>query len=268
MKIRSSFLILFFFCLVNFPSAFSQLQSTVWRRATNTHLPNEWTNPQYANGSDDFYAEVLHQSGCRCPFLDLSWDDGINYSNANLFGPYSEVDSYQIKGDSLDDWGHSWLDSEFSDSTFVLRIWNSSTLLKQGYSNFGFGIPGGSTISGIEVSVEAHGDSSFTYDFVDDIEARVYYYLPTAINEAYSSSRNIYVYPNPAHDIIHLRFTDEGNRSIKIYNVQGEVVAENIFESVMPGHDLTLNVGNVSPGIYFVEAANAQRTINTRIVIQ
>ena len=160
-----------FLVLLVHAAVFSQLQNTGWRRPAATHLPDDWTDPQNAFSSDDQYAQVIHQSGCRCPFMDLSWDDGTSYSSSNIFGPYGITDSYRTQGDSTNGWGHTWTDSELSDSSFVLRIWNSSTLLKQGYANFGFGIPAGSTISGIEVEVEARGDTGYTLDMVDAIQA-------------------------------------------------------------------------------------------------
>ncbi len=266
MKEKIAILILFAFTSV---SARAQLLNTGWRRPTATHFPNDWTNPQNAFGSDDNYAEVLHQSGCRCPFMDLSWDNGINFSSSNIFGPYGTSDTYRIQGDSTDNWGHSWMDADLNDSSFVLRIWNSSTLLKQGYANFGFGIPQGSTISGVEIRVEAHGDSSYVMDYVDIIEMKVYYYLPTAVNEVYTSMRPLNVFPNPAQDFLHIRFnSDLPEEKMQIVNVQGEIVAENIISNIIAGNDYRFDVSNLTPGIYFLNMMNGQRVLNTRIVIQ
>ncbi|MEO8086187.1 MAG: hypothetical protein ABI763_05180, partial [Bacteroidota bacterium] len=223
--------ILLFFCLlVSAFNSFGQLQNTGWRRPGLTHFPNDWTNPQNAFGSDDLYTEVLHQSGCRCPFMDLSWDDGINFSTSNIFGPYGTTDSDRINGDSTDNWGHSWSDAELSDSVFLLRIWNSSTLLKQGYSNFGFNIPTGSSINGIEIRVEARGDSSYIMDYVDNIEVMVYYYLPTAVNEIYSATTVVTVFPNPAENLLHFRFNrDTEPQKIQMMNIQGELISEKYY---------------------------------------
>lgn len=266
MKKQFAILILFTF---TFASAGAQLLNTGWRRPTATHYPNDWTNPQDAFGSDDNYAEVLHQSGCRCPFMDLSWDNGLNYSSSNIFGPYGTSDTYRIQGDSTDGWGHSWTDDELSDSAFVLRIWNSSTLLRQGYANFGFGIPSGSTINGIEVRVEAHGDSGYLMDFVDIIEAKAYYFLPTRINEAYSSAIPVKIFPNPARDIIHLQFNDDMHEeTIQILNVQGKTVMENMFLNTHAGIDYMVDVSKLNPGIYFLNMFNGKRTVNARLVIQ
>ncbi len=89
-------------------TAFSQLQNTGWKSPSATHAPNGWTNPQNAYASDDVYATVAHQSGCRCPFMDLSWDDGISYTPYKLFGIFGTSDIFIAEGDSTDDWGHVW----------------------------------------------------------------------------------------------------------------------------------------------------------------
>jgi hypothetical protein len=241
------------------PFSIAQLQTTGWKRATATHFPNDWTNPQNAFGSDDQYAEVLHQSGCRCPFMDLSGDGGTSWSSSNIFGIYGTTDSWRTQGDSTDGWGRSWTDAELSDSNFVLRIWNSSTLLRQGYANFGFNIPAGSTISGIEVRVEARGDSGYTMDYVDVIEIQVYYSLPTAVHEFTTKSGLQSVFPNPATDYISFRFNKL--TEIRLIDLQGQVLETKTFETTTG----TLDVTRYAPGIYFLQESGGSMT---KIIIQ
>lgn len=261
--------LLIFISLLHAGDAFAQLQNTGWRRATNTHFPNDWTDPQYASGSDDFYAHVAHQSGCRCPFMDLSWDDGNNFTSSVIFGPYGETDSYRTNGDSTDNWGHAWTDSELGDSVFLLRIWNSSTLLKQGYSKFGFGIPSGSTISGIEVRVEAHGDSAFTVDYVDNIEMNVYYLLPTQVNDAYAADHEVSLFPNPAKNFFKLRFRkDVETLSVQVLNLQGQLVSSCGFSNVTAATGVRIDANALAPGIYFVNLTFDSKTVNTKLSVR
>lgn len=245
----------------------AQLQNTGWKRPTAIHAPNAWTNPQNAFSSDDQYAEVIHQSGCRCPFMDLSWDDGTSWTSSTIFGPYGTTDSWRTNGDSTDTWGHPWTDTELLDSLFVLRIWNSSTLYKQGYSHFGFGIPSGSTISGIEVHVEAHGDSNYTYDYVDAIEVRIYYSLPTLVYTAGKSP--LIVYPNPANDYLKFLLPDDVQRcTIKLSNLQGSNVISNVFENIISNQIYSLDIGDLPAGIYFLSFFDGKQESNRRIIIQ
>jgi hypothetical protein len=248
---------------------FAQLQNTGWRRPTATHFPNDWTNPQNAFGSDDTYAEVLHQSGCRCPFMDLSGDNGVTWSLSNIFGPYGTSDSFKTQGDSTDDWGYAWTDLDLSDSAFVLRIWNSSTLLRQGYANFGFAIPAGSAISGIEVRVEAHGDSGYTMDRVDIIEAKVYYSVSTLLDELDEAAERVLVFPNPASDLIRLLFSETaGLQIVTLSNIQGVVVSQNIFSVAAGARDYFLDVTHLPRGIYCLSISGNTGTLNKRLVIQ
>jgi type IX secretion system substrate protein len=260
-------IIILFLLLQTRANVFAQLQNSGWKSPASTHAPNGWTNPQNAYASDDVYTTVAHQSGCRCPFMDLSWDNGTNYTSYNLFGPYGTSDSFDIEGDSTDGWGHAWIASELSDPVFVLRIWNPSTLIRQGYSAFQFGIPGGSSISGIEVRVEEHGDSNYVQEFVDVIQARVYYYLPNAVNEIYSNSNLVNVYPNPANDFIHLRFGhEEAKLQLQIVTLSGQLIHEKRLEGVIAGSDYKMDICHLSPGIYFINIISDQRIINTRIL--
>lgn len=155
-----------------FASAFS----TGFQSPSATPAPNGgWVNPENAFASDDVYTEVPHGSGCRCPFLYLSWNNGVNYTSANIVGPFGTTDNTMTTGSSSDLWGHAWTESELTNANFRLKIANPSTLIEQGYGDFNFNIPPGSVITGIEVRVEQHGDAGFTMEYVDHIQVNVHY---------------------------------------------------------------------------------------------
>src|SRR6185436_14210473 len=253
--------------LLPIQNLYAQLQNTGWKSPSAIHAPNGWTNPQNAYLSDDIYTTVAHQSGCRCPFVELSWDDGTNYTSYNLFGPYGTIDSFGTQGDSTDDWGHPWIASELSDPVFVLRIWNPSTLIRQGYSAFQFGIPAGSNISGIEIRIEEHGDSSYIQEFVDVIQAKVYYSLPNGINQIYSGNGLINLYPNPADKVIHFRAGfEEDKLQLQILNLSGQLLLEERVDHITPGDDHTMDISFLSPGIYFLNIVGDKRIINARFI--
>jgi hypothetical protein len=247
----------------------AQTQNTGWKSPTAIHAPNSWTNPQNAFVSDTLYATVIHQSGCRCPWIDLSWNNGTAYTNNNLVGPFSTVDSYQSVGSDTDKWGRAWIPADFIDSVFALRIANPSISIKQGYSGFGFGIPSGSTIKGIEVQVEEHGDSAFTIEYVNVIQVRVYYDLPTPVNEVYAGNNLVSVYPNPTHNSAHFRLSkDSGKVQIQILNLAGQQVEETELVDISKDTDYPLDMSHLSPGIYFLTITTVERVVNTRIVVE
>src|SRR5687767_15693871 len=103
-------------------SGISFAQSTGFMSPTNTAMPNGFTNPTLAFVSDNQWASVAHQSGCRCPFIYLSWNGGTNYSSAQLLGPFGTVDQTAVAGSPTNTWGHSWTDTELSNSNFRLKI--------------------------------------------------------------------------------------------------------------------------------------------------
>lgn len=249
--------------------AFAQLQNTGWKSPSATHAPNGWTNPQNAYVSDDVYTTVAHQSGCRCPFMDLSWDDGTSYTPYKLFGIFGTVDFFITEGDSTDNWGHAWTVTELSDPIFVLRIWNPSTLIRQGYAGFQFGIPPGSTVSGIEVRVEEHGDTAYITEFVDVIQARVYYYAPTVVNEVYADSYPVSVYPNPAQDKVHIRVNDnEGKMQVNIFNASGQLMNEMSFPASAANGDYVADINHLEAGMYFINIITAGKSINTKLIVE
>ena len=257
-----------FHTLVLLSVSSAQLQNTGWKSPTAIHFPNDWSTPENAYVSDDFYAEVLHQSGCRCPFIDMSWDNGTSYSGNNIFGPYGTTDSFRTQGDSTDNWGHVWTDSELSDSNFVLRIWNSSTIFKQGYANFGFGIPAGSSIGGIEIRLEARGDSSYNKDLVDVIEVKVYYSLPTATDEVLAAGSQVTVFPIPARDMIRIRFDHSAEmQKVQVTNVSGEIIIENTISDIRPGFEYAMDISTLAAGIYFLNFSGKNSASHARFVI-
>jgi hypothetical protein len=121
---------------------------------TATAAPNGFTNANPALASDDQWASVAHQSGCRSPFIYLSRNGGTNYTSPYLLGPFGTTDAIQTAGSSTDLWDHNRTDTEQNNTNFRLKIANPGTLIEQGYADFNFNIPNGTTISGIEVRLE------------------------------------------------------------------------------------------------------------------
>ncbi|HRY31550.1 MAG TPA: T9SS type A sorting domain-containing protein [Bacteroidales bacterium] len=155
--------------------------STGFKSPVGFSAPNGWTNPALAFHSDDQWTTAPHQSGCNCPFVYLSWNNGQNYTPSQLFGPFGTADGIQLRGGSADTWGHNWTAAELSDAAFLLRLTNSSTLIQQAYK-FSMGVPAGAVINGIEVRLEGHGDANHSNDYVDHIEVNVHYSLLTLVD--------------------------------------------------------------------------------------
>ncbi|MCY7362755.1 MAG: T9SS type A sorting domain-containing protein [Ignavibacteria bacterium] len=62
----------------------------------------------------------------------------------------------------------------------------------------------------------------------------------------------IYVYPNPASNILYLKInanTSHENISITIYDLKGVVVKR--FQNIIEQNDFSVSVNDLLPGIYF-----------------
>lgn len=238
-------------------------QSTGFQSPSATTAPNGgWTNPTEAFASDDVYTTVPHQSGCRCPFLYLSWDNGVSYTSANLVGPFGTTDYTMTAGSSSDLWGHAWVPAEFANGTFVLKIANPSTLIEQGYTDFNLNVPAGAVVTGIEVSVEEHGDSNYTVEYIDVIQVNVHYTLSSGAADIAVSDIN--VYPNPASSVVNIENLQGTTHYIGLYDMSGRAVTE---APNITSDRYTLNVEDLPVGMYLLEIRQENGMLLTRRVV-
>jgi hypothetical protein len=244
--------------------ALSFSQSTGFMSPTSAVTPMGFTNPTNAFVSDDVWTTVAHQSGCRCPFIYLSWDAGLTYSASQLLGPFGTTDVSSIAGSPTFLWGHAWTDLELSNLTFRLKIANPSTLIEQGYADFNFGIPPGATILGIEVKLEWHGDPNFTMEFMDLAQVNVYYTSITGISSV-SAYSPINVYPNPSNgSSINLSSAFSGKGEYKIYSLEGKLIQTQILSNSSE----KVIINNLPKGIYLVTLQHEKGIKRGKIIVQ
>jgi hypothetical protein len=166
------------------------MADTGWKSpgtATNDNAvgTESWANPDNIKSSDNSYA-ILEPESSGTPIdkvVKLVDSDGdvVGDNNADE----DEWTSSEIEvtyGGSSDKWGETWSVSDINDSNFgvVLQITESlypsysSNYLKA--TNFGFEIPSGATIDGIEVVIERNYISIMFLDaHVNHIKMKVYY---------------------------------------------------------------------------------------------
>jgi PKD repeat protein/C1A family cysteine protease len=99
---------------------------------------------------------------------------------------------------------------------------------------------------------EAEGCQSSTTIFVD--------YLMYVSEDIYSFK----IYPNPVSDFITISFSDECAKNIELVNITGEVV----FSTNNINTTATINLENLSPGIYFISLKFAEKTFTHKIILQ
>jgi len=249
-----------------FMPVLASAQSTGFMAPTATPAPNGgWTNPTNAFASDDVYTTVPHQSGCRCPFLYLSWDNGTTYTSPQLVGPFGTVDYQMTAGSPSDTWGHAWTESELTNANFRLKIANPSTLIEQGYGDFNFVIPSGSIILGIEVRVEQHGDSTYTTEYIDAIEVNIHYSNTTGIGTV-SFTSEITAFPNPASTQLTVGNLSATTQHIMLTDMSGRVVMQ---AKDFTSDNYTFSVADLPRGMYMlVMTDELVGTLTRKIVLQ
>src|SRR5580658_10369710 len=126
MKKNTFLKITHFFCALIFAGGIVSAQSTGYMNPTDTALPHGWTTPLNGMVSDTMWATAQHRSGCNCPFIYLSWNEGATYTSPVVDGPFPyNVDAWRVVGSPTDTFSHHWVDSDFSNTNFRVKIGNS-----------------------------------------------------------------------------------------------------------------------------------------------
>ena len=86
------------------------------------------------------------------------------------------------------------------------------------------------------------------------------------VNTLTAGTNSVTAYPNPANDILNIRFNDPvtGPMSAKIYDMTGRVIDEANYD--IPAPIVTFHVGYLPSGMYFYEVTNNGNTIRNKFV--
>jgi hypothetical protein len=244
-------------------------QSTGPTNPTDTAMPHGWTNPLNGMVSDSMWATAPHNSGCNCPFVYLSWNKGANYTSPSVDGIFQyNVDSWKSVGSPTDTFSHHWVDSEFNNSNFRVKIGNSSSLINQGYRDFNFIIPGGSKIVGIVVDVQFHTDSSSNTDYLNAFKVDVFYTISTGIASTSDLSNNIEIFPNPAHNKLTLHITGLSQLKYSLFSIDGRMVMNKNEGTINNDYSRDINLDGIPAGIYIVKLESNIGTEYRKVVVQ
>jgi hypothetical protein len=138
------------------------------------------------------------------------------------------------------------------------------------------GFPSSGTYSGPGVTNDVFdpastgsGDFILTYTYMDQngcmdsASQNQHVDICTDIIER-ADSKNIIVYPNPAHDAVFVNMNVAGYKTIKIVNMVGATV----FETNTNEQLIKLNIEQVSKGIYFIEIDQAGDKMFEKLIIE
>ncbi len=93
-------------------------------------------------------------------------------------------------------------------------------------------------------------------------------YTPPSDIKVFNAEENLTIWPVPAKDVIHVRYTSENNNSfseLELYNTDGRVLmSKNIIDSC----DTELNVSSLHTGIYMLKLTSGEATIIKKLIIK
>jgi len=94
--------------------------------------------------------------------------------------------------------------------------------------------------------------------------------VKVVVANQYKINQYIIVYPNPAVDVVNVRyiFAKKGSMIARIYNAQGNVVKQQVFMKQDGLIDLSINIAALLPGPYFLELKFADGKTATRRFIK
>ncbi len=102
-------------------------------------------------------------------------------------------------------------------------------------------------------------DSSLYYDTTRIVD------LPTAISSE-SYSQNALLYPNPAQDILSVKFTENiGKSDLHIYDINGREVMHKL---IIGGSEIKIDIQSLSDGIYQVLIVSGQNLFRSQFIKQ
>ena len=93
----------------------------------------------------------------------------------------------------------------------------------------------------------------------------VYINYPAGIEQYANSNNNLKVYPNPTASILNVELgIQNGATEIQVADILGNVLIHN---SAFLTHNLTLDVGSLTDGVYFIEVLTTEKRLTQKFII-
>lgn len=186
--------------------------------------------------------------------------------------------------------------------TVSLTVNGSATMTKDGYilvhpapvANFSFQVNG----TNVQFTNSSQFASSYLWDFGDgntstetnpshtyqengqyqvtltagnvqcgnDVHSELVVINSVGINEVVSGS--ISVFPNPAAEVINLRFSEDAeNISLKLMDITGKTILTREMVSVQAGSSIKVNENNLHPGIYLLDVVYGDQSFRKKVIV-
>jgi len=149
------------------------MSDTGWKSPSNNANVGEWSwdYPTYAYTEDGNFAVGEYSSGIVR--FSMSFNDGTSYPVTGQ-QQLTTTNTVYIQGGDSNLWGQTLSPSGFNNDNFHMRIkdeWDT----EQDYYGFGFNIPTGAEINGLEIKIKGDYTLDGYWLRIDVIQAKVYY---------------------------------------------------------------------------------------------
>jgi hypothetical protein len=93
-------------------------------------------------------------------------------------------------------------------------------------------------------------------------------FIWTGVNDQTNEEGSLYISPNPAKDVISIRFDKKEARDgvLKIYDLSGKVMFKQDL-NVKSGNNITMDVSNLTSGFYTVEIVTNEKSTTQKLII-
>lgn len=79
------------------------------------------------------------------------------------------------------------------------------------------------------------------------------------------SKDELILYPNPCHGEFTISYPLEGRKTLRIFDISGHLLLEN---KNLEGNENTINISNISPGVYIVVINSKNDTVSKKLIIK
>jgi D-alanyl-D-alanine carboxypeptidase len=199
---------------------------------------------------------VVAKPADACKFTKLLWTGQIiSDSSLNIMKQCTNLSSGYLTG-----YGYGAMRYTFNGKTYYGHSGDIS-----GFTELTF--YGTSDSVGVTISINRNSAPRGTIAI--DLMSFINQSLLTSIDNFDKDGFDLSVFPNPAHENINLQFTSSEKRKIEIgiFNQLGKAVKENLQYSATGNDIYSIDVSDLSSGIYYVHLNIDDKIISRKIVL-
>lgn len=230
-----------------------------------------WLFTTTAEGDAAFASDFSSSGNTNYAYIDGSLPNGSSVNNL-LTSP--EIDVTNLSTPAVE----FYVYSSSSDNTYnTLTVdatdqnGNVATLLtfqrqSVGWSKFTYDLtsvlPSATSVQlSFRVDQNASGDPAENDILIDDVTVDD---LSTFSNISPSLESAIRLFPNPTQGVLNVSSGENGIKGYQIYGVDGRRIQNNLFSS--PKDEFTINLQNLSTGMYFLELSMGEQKVVKRFI--